>query len=280
VDFEIRKNRETKMKLIDVLRKECVVAGTQFDCKEDVLHEIAQVAKKCSIIEKVDAQDILAGLQERESLGSTGFGQGIAIPHCRLQSVTDFLVGIMTIPSGVDFEALDGEPVRLVIFIIAPEVAGNKHVKLLSAISQTLLVPGATEEILSETTAEAVYESFLRHTRADIDTSKQTAKCQFNVFVQDENVFLDILEKLSGIETSSLVVVSVENVGAYLAKVPLFADFWSDKSSSFSKLIISVVDKGLSNETIRRIETVTGDLGKSTGVMVTAQDLSYASGFF
>jgi len=198
------------MKLIDVLRKECVVAVAQFGDKDEALREIAQLAKQCAILKAVDEEDILAGLRERESLGSTGFGQGIAIPHCRLKSVTDFLVGIITIPSGVEFEALDSEPVRLIIFIIAPEAASNRHVKLLSAISQTLSVPGAVEEIMAETTAEAVYESFLRHTRADIDTSKQTTKCQFNVFVQDETVFLDILEKLAGIETNSLVVVSAE----------------------------------------------------------------------
>lgn len=268
------------MKLIDVLRKECVVAVGQFGDKDEALREIAQLAKQCAILKAVDEQDILAGLRERESLGSTGFGQGIAIPHCRLKSVTDFLVGIITIPSGVEFEALDSEPVRLIIFIIAPEVASNKHVKLLSAISQTLLVPGAVEEIIAETEAEAVYESFLRHTRADIDTSIETTKCQFNVFIQDETVFLDILEKLAGIETNSLVVVSAENAGAYLAKVPLFADFWRDKPGSFSKVIISVVDKGLANETIRRIESVTGDLSESTGVMVTAREISYAAGSF
>jgi len=266
------------MKLIDVLRKECIVAGAKFADKTDALRQIVQAAKKSPILKNVSEDEILAGLQERESLGSTGFGKGIAIPHCRLKSATDFVVGIITAPSGVDFEALDEEKVNLFIFIVAPEAESNKHLKLLSAISQTLLIPGAVKEILAESTSEAVCESFLRHTHAEIDTKKQTTKVVFNVFVQNENLFRDILEKLVGIETSSLVVSNTENARAYLAKVPLFADFWRDKSSRFSKVITVVVDKGLSNETIRCIETVTGNLNNCTGVMVITHDISYAAG--
>lgn len=266
------------MKLIDVLRKECVVASAQFSDKADVLRQVVKTAKKNTILKDVSDEELLAGLRERESLGSTGFGKGIAIPHCRLASVTDFVVGIITMPSGVDFEALDQEKVKLIIFIIAPEAKSNEHLKLLSAISQTLLIPGAVKEILAEKTSEAVCESFLRHTHAEIDTEKQTTKVVFNVFVQDENVFHDILEKLAGIETGSLVIDNTENAGAYLAKVPLFADFWRDKPSSFSKVITIVIDKGLSNETVRRIESVTGNLNECTGVMVVIQDIAYVAG--
>ncbi len=266
------------MKLINVLRKECVFTNAKFGDKAEALIEIVQTAKKSSILKDVPDEEILTGLEERESLGSTGFGKGIAIPHCRLKSVSDFVMGLITIPSGVDFEALDGEKVTLIIFIIAPEKETNKHLKLLSAISQTLLIPGVVEEMMTESTPEAVYESFLRHTHAEIDTAKQATKCQFNVFIQDENVFHEILEKLTGIETSHFIVANTENVAAYLAKVPLFADFWRDKPSSFSKIIIGVLDKGLTNEVIRRIESVTGDLDKCSGVMVTVRDISYAAG--
>jgi len=61
-------------------------------------------------------------------------------------------------------------------------------------------------------------------------------------------------------------------------KTPLFAAFWRDEPSLFSKVITIVIDKGLSNEAIRRIESVTGDLSRCTGVMVTIHDISYAAG--
>ncbi|MBN2137542.1 MAG: PTS sugar transporter subunit IIA [Sedimentisphaerales bacterium] len=266
------------MKLIDVLRQECVVAGAQFADKAEAICEVAAIAKRSPILAGVSEQNILTSLQDRESLGSTGFGGGIAIPHCRLKSVKEFVVGIITAPQGVGFEALDGEPVTLLVFIIAPELQSSRHMKLLSAISQTLLIPGATEELLKATSSEAVFESFLRHTRADIDVSEQTAKSLINVFVADENVFREVLEKLTGLETSSLVIVNTEQSTAYLAKMPLFADFWRDKSSDFGMLIMVVLQKALVNEAVRRIETVTGDLDKCSGVMVTAQDIFYSAG--
>lgn len=266
------------MKLIDVLRNECIGAGVQCGNKADALREIAQTARKCSILKDVSEEEILTGLQERESLGSTGFGKGIAIPHCRLKSISDFVVGIMTVPAGVDFEALDGKKVNLIIFIIAPLAESNKHLKLLSAISQTLLIPGSVKEILAESTPETICESFLRHTRAEIEANKTDTKVMVNVFVQDENVFRNILEKLTGIETSSLIIDNTENEGAYLTKLPLFAGFWGDKPSQFSKVITIVIDKGLANEAIRRVESVTGNLNDYTGVLVTAQELSYAAG--
>ena len=265
-------------KLINVLQNECVFAGAQLSDKAQALRKIVQVAKKNPILKNVSDDEILAGLQERESLGSTGFGKGIAIPHCRLSSVSNFVVGIITVPSGVDFKALDEEKVKLIIFIIAPEAKSNEHLKLLSAISQTLLIPGAVKEILAESTSETVCESFLRHTHAEIDTKKQTATVMFNVFVQDEAVIRDILEKMAGIETGSLVIANTDNAGAYLTKVPLFADLWRDKPSLFSKVVTIVIDKGLSNETIRRIESITGNLNECAGVMVVIQDISYAAG--
>src|SRR4030042_497855 len=110
------------MKLADVLHKECIAVNARLSDKTEVLQEVARLAKKSSILDSVSEQEILAGLQARESLGSTGVGKGIAIPHCRLKTVKDFVVGIVTVPSGVDFDALDAGKVRLIVFIIAPEV--------------------------------------------------------------------------------------------------------------------------------------------------------------
>jgi hypothetical protein len=91
-------------------------------------------------------------------------------------------------------------------------------------------------------------------------------------------VFRDILQILTGIESSSLVVVGAENASVYLSKLPLFASFWTDEPSNFGRIIIAVVNRKLSNETVRQIESVAGDLNKNTGVLVTIQDISYSAG--
>mgnify|MGYP001080182966 CR=1 FL=1 len=266
------------MKLADVLHKECVAVNAQFGNKTEALREVARLAKKSSILDSLSEQEIITGLKTRESLGSTGVGKGIAIPHCRLKSTKDFVVGIVTVPSGVDFDALDGEKVRLIVYIIAPEVESNKHLRLLSVISQRLLAPKAMERILAEQTPEGVCENFLRGPDEEINDRQPAAKNLIHVFIQSEDIFRDVLQILTGIESSSLVVVGAENAGVYLSKLPLFASFWSDEPSNFGRIIIAVVDKKLTNETLRRIESVAGDLGKGAGVMATVQEVNYVAG--
>lgn len=267
------------MILADLLRKECIVTAGQVKDKSCALRLVARMAKKSAILKDVDEESILAGLQEREALGSTGFGNGIAIPHCRLDSISDFVVGIVAVPSGVDFDAIDKDKVKLIIFIIAPSDRSNAHIRLLSLVSQTLLSPGVVEEVVSQTTPTSAYESFVRHTRVDIETKGDEGdKDLFYVIVQDEGVFQDIVEKMAGIESSWLVVLDAENTSAYLSRIPLFAGFWHDTKDQFNKIILAVVDKGLSNETLRRIESVTGDLKKRSGVMVVVQPISYCAG--
>lgn len=266
------------MKLADVLRKECIAANAKFGGKAEVLREVARLARRCNALENVDEREILAGLQARESLGSTGVGKGVAIPHCRLKSVTEFVVGLVTVPSGVDFDAIDAAKVRLIVFIIAPEIESNKHVRLLSVISQMLLAPNAADRILSEKTPDGVYEACVQDQRVEISEREGVARNLIHVFVQSEDVFRDILQALTGVEGSSLVVVSAENAGVYLSKLPLFASFWTDEPSDFGRVIVAVADRKLRNEIIRRIESVAGDLGKGTGVMVTVQDVAYSAG--
>ena len=266
------------MKLINVWRKECVVVGARFGDKAEALRRIVQAAKNSPILKDVSEAEILSGLQERESLGSTGFGGGIAIPHCRLGSVSDFVVGLITIPQGVDFKAPDKKDVKLIVFIIAPQQESNDHIRLLSAVSQTLLVPGAVEEILAGQSSQAVVESFLRHSRIQLETAEPEGKSLFHVFIQQEDAFRDILSMLAGVASSSLVVLDVENAGAYLSKVPLFAGIWRDSSARFGRVIIAVVEKGLTNENIRRIESITGDLGNRKDIMVTVQPIFYSAG--
>lgn len=266
------------MKIANVLTEECIVANARFTDKAEVLREVARTARKNAVLSKVLEKDILAELENREALGSTGVGKGIAIPHCRLKSVHDFVMGIITVPSGVDFKALDNQKVKIVIFIIAPKAESNKHVKLLSTISQTLLMPGVVEELLVQETADSIRKCFLKYAATDIETNGESRKSLLHVFVQDEGIFKEILQVLTGIPSSSLVVSSAENTRAYLAKMPLFAEFWSDEPSKFSRIIVAVVGKDLTNEAIRRIESVTGDLNKNNSVMVTVQDISFAAG--
>ena len=96
------------MNLINALRRECVQAGAGCGSADEVLAAIAKLAKQSPVLANMDETAILKGLADREELSSTGFGNGIAIPHCRLDGVEGFVVGILSVPGGADFAAMDG----------------------------------------------------------------------------------------------------------------------------------------------------------------------------
>jgi PTS system nitrogen regulatory IIA component len=101
--------------------------------KDDILRTIADIGQECY---RLDADEILTGLEAREALGSTGFGRSIAIPHAKLASL-DHCVGIfLRLAEPVSFNAHDGKPVDLIFALLSPQKAGVEHLKDLAAVSR------------------------------------------------------------------------------------------------------------------------------------------------
>lgn len=103
--------------------------------KRQVLRSLAQAAAR---VTGVDAEVILEALMQRERLGTTGLGGGIAIPHARIPDLPGFMGFFARLAKPVDFEAVDGEPVDLVFLLLAPEGAGTDHLKALARIARLL----------------------------------------------------------------------------------------------------------------------------------------------
>jgi PTS system nitrogen regulatory IIA component len=266
------------MNLIRLLRPECVQAGAECKSMEDVLTAIVRLAKKSPTLSNIEESVILEGLTGREDLSTTGFGNGIAIPHCRLDEVSEFVVGILSTPAGADFNALDDQPVKLFVFIVAPASGSNEHIRILSAISQVLNVPEYVAEMVRAPSAEVLTESFLRHVRDEADAKQHDNKNLFRVQIQNEDLFHDVLNIFSGFQSSTVMVSEAEPAANYIQKMPLFAGFWSDKHTEFCKVILATVDKKDTNETIRRIEQDVGSLDDRDDILLTVQELFYCSG--
>ncbi len=266
------------MNLIHVLRQECIQAQAECASKADVLAVLAKLARQSSTLGDIDEARILKGLTDREELSTTGFGNGIAIPHCRLDDVKDFVVGILAVPNGVDFSAMDEQPVRLFVFIVAPASGSNEHIKILSAISQVLNVPAHVAEMVQAPSAEVLAESFLRNVRDEADAKQHDNKNLFRVQIQDEDLFHGVLKIFSSFNSSTVMVSEAEPASNYIQKMPLFAGFWSDKRAEFCKVILATVDKQDTNETIRRIEQEVGSLDERDDILLTVQELFYCAG--
>ncbi len=124
------------MKISEILDKQSIKIGLKSSTKEQTLEELVEILTK---IEDVgDTKAILKALIERESLGSTGIGQGIAIPHGKTDKIKR-LVAVMGISkTGVNFDALDGEPVYIFFLLVAPKTTAGPHLKALAQISRLL----------------------------------------------------------------------------------------------------------------------------------------------
>src|SRR6202049_3430693 len=130
-----RRFRTIVMPLNDLMAPEAVVPSLRVNSKKQALHELAsRAAAICGRNER----EILEVLLQRERLGSTGIGSGIAIPHGKLAKL-DRLYGVFArLERPVDFESLDGQPVDLMFLLLAPEAAGADHLKALARVARLL----------------------------------------------------------------------------------------------------------------------------------------------
>lgn len=142
------------MDLGDLLRPEGVFASLRVKNKKQALRELANRAVQ---ITGLDERQIFDTLLQRERLGSTAVGRGIAIPHARMIGLDRIATVFAQLDEPIDFEAPDGEPVDLVFVLLAPEQAGADHLKALARISRVLRDPLTLEKLRAARDRDALY---------------------------------------------------------------------------------------------------------------------------
>ncbi len=123
------------MKILDTLKEGAIIGELEATEKKGVLEELTAPLVEAS---GVDHEEMVRVLLERERLGSTGIGGGIAIPHGKLKSTESLLMGFGRSRKGVDFEAMDGKPAHIFFLLLAPENSTGAHLKMLARLSQLL----------------------------------------------------------------------------------------------------------------------------------------------
>ena len=143
------------MDLSDLLSAGAILPNLKVGSKKQVLQALSE---RAASITGLTEREIFDTVQQRERLGSTGVGHGIAIPHGKLARL-DGLHGVFArLEKGIEFEALDEEPVDLVFLLLAPEGAGADHLKALSRIARAMRNTETVEKIRGTTDAEAIYD--------------------------------------------------------------------------------------------------------------------------
>lgn len=132
------------MDLGDLIKPEGIIASLKAKSKKQVLHDLAH---KAAELTGLDERAIFETLLQRERLGSTGLGRGIAIPHGKPPGLDHIVCLFARLEAPIDFDATDGEPVELVFLLLAPEQAGADHLKALARISRVLRDPQTLEKL-------------------------------------------------------------------------------------------------------------------------------------
>lgn len=129
---------EGRMKLSDFVVREAILTDLQATGKEETIREIVRSLQAAGKIAEGDTEGVIQAIRGREELGSTGIGQGVAVPHTRHPTV-DQLIGTVALSAkGVDFAALDGEPVDIFFLLISPPNRPGEHLRALENISRHL----------------------------------------------------------------------------------------------------------------------------------------------
>ncbi|WP_272699707.1 PTS sugar transporter subunit IIA [Desulfovibrio sp. Fe33] len=143
------------MKLSDYLAKELILPELQSEDKSDVLHEL--VAPLGEQYPEMDTDQAVRVLLDRERLGSTGIGDGIAIPHGKLEDLEKVIVVVGRSRKGVEFEALDHSPCHIFFLVLAPEQVAGMHLRVLAQISRLLKDEEFRKEFLAAEDLEALW---------------------------------------------------------------------------------------------------------------------------
>ncbi len=126
------------MKLTDFLHEEAVSCEVKAETKEGVIRELVGSLVKANAIKEKDVTKLVHILMDREALGSTGIGQGVAIPHGKADFVTQLVGAVGVSRTGMNFDSLDGEATYIFFLLVAPQDSAGPHLKALARISRLL----------------------------------------------------------------------------------------------------------------------------------------------
>ena len=270
------------MSLIQALNQDTISVNLKVKNRKQLIENISQVACLSPILSEIAPKTLYNSLLEREELASTGLGNGVALPHCRLPGLSTFVIGIVTTQKSIDFDSIDNEKVDIFPFVIGPEETPKEHLKVLSGMARLLRNPDTRTKIRQTETPEQLYSLIKTllsdYSLAPSQTTTKPGMKMLHVFVRNEELFNDILQVFASDDLTGAMVVEAHESTEYMSSMPVFAGFWNNDLNTFNRIIVAVVKDSLFNQTVRNIEYVCGDLRKQTDVMVTVTDLHHALG--
>lgn len=245
--------------------------------RDGALRAVVRLARQDDALSDFSEDHLFRELRSREAHGSTGLGDGIAIPHCHLPNLSHFVVGVVTVPAGAEFGSSDGRPVKVFFFIFAPDERRNEHISLLASVSRFLGQKGSVKELIDCRSDEELLACLGRKWSPPQHSSANMPKGLMQIFVQREELMEPILEMLSESVEGEVSVVEGRSARTYLNRLPLFSGFWTDTEEGFLRIITVLAASSKCNDIARKLMLILGDESRR-GVLVIVQDIRFSAG--
>ncbi|MDX8397928.1 MAG: PTS sugar transporter subunit IIA [Mariprofundaceae bacterium] len=120
----------------------------------------ALITEAANLLPAMDPDQVLELIMAREHLGSTGIGHGVAIPHSRMPDLSQSTIVLARHPDGIDFDAIDGQPVHIIVMLLVPDDESGQHLELLAKLARLLQQQKFRESIMAATDAQHIHELF------------------------------------------------------------------------------------------------------------------------
>lgn len=146
------------MRISDILTEDFVVVGLDVSSKEDAINALVELVAKSEKVKNVNK--VKEAVFEREKIMTTGVGKGFAVPHGKTAAVTDIVAAFAITKKPIDYDSLDGEPVRLIFLLVGRDNMVGPHIKLLSRISKLMNDNNFRERLLAAKDPKEVVELF------------------------------------------------------------------------------------------------------------------------
>lgn len=249
--------------------------------RNEALETMADLLAKNPSASSVSREALFTGMLEREKLGSTGVGNGVAIPHCRLEGMKGFALALGVCHRGTGWNSIDRRSVHIICAIAGPEEGTEEHLRLLAGAARVLSNGKARYELINSETEFAMRETFLYHlSPVTSKRSLETRKKLLIMVLQEEKTYNDVMELFLEMGLEGAVTVNSDMMGPMLSNVPIFAGFMDvlGRSRPEPRMIISLIPEDQVEVTITAVEGITGDLDTHRGACIIVIDTATVRG--
>ena len=258
--------------------KSCSIA-LKAETKIECIRELSSLM--VTKVKGVSYEDLLSVLMEREEMSSTGFENGVAIPHARLSKDIDFTLGVAVSRKGIRFDSIAGKLTHLFFVLIGPENKPQKYLRYLAQLSRLGLNRIARDEIINAPTSASLKSLVASYIIPKNSRNSVEEKKKLLVIILYEPEFLESIATVfleHGVEGAT--VIGSKGFSSVLTNVSLFGDFLNflGENSSESRTIMSVVSEEKLDSIIRALEEVGGDLMENRKATVLVLDVLYSKG--